>query len=262
VLPASSQTTRSRGMIPGADEILAGYPFVKRRWRIEQDPSDGAVRAAVEDAQSLAGSEAHAEPAALFFAFGRRPRAFPGAWRLMPALLALNQLQSLDLRLAADITELNDAGRHRRPKADLRRRARMVCRPPSRGWRLTTSTSAWSGETGQVTGALAVQPESRWQREEPAKAGSSSSVPSGTLFDMTFQVRLAAWVEVQHCSQAPDGMSVKARGGAARPAVRSARRRAVGRCGPVVAGEPGEVPDLLVTEFASCSRHGGVAGCE
>jgi hypothetical protein len=43
----------------------------------------------------------------LFFAFGRRPRAFPGAWRLMPALLALNQLQSLDLRLAADITELN-----------------------------------------------------------------------------------------------------------------------------------------------------------
>ena len=59
-------------MIPGAEEILAGYPFVKRRWRIQQDASDSAVRAAVEDARTLAGSEAQTEPAALFFAFAEQ----------------------------------------------------------------------------------------------------------------------------------------------------------------------------------------------
>jgi hypothetical protein len=58
---------------------------VKRRWRIDRDPSVSAVRAAVEDARTLAGSDAQTEPAALFFAFARRPRAFPGARRLMPA---------------------------------------------------------------------------------------------------------------------------------------------------------------------------------
>ncbi len=94
-------------MIPSADEILAGYPFAARRWKLIGVPSEMAIRAALEDATSLAASDPYSEPAALFFAFARRPRAFPGAWRTMPALLALNQARSIGCRLRTESDELN-----------------------------------------------------------------------------------------------------------------------------------------------------------
>lgn len=64
------------------------------------------MRAAVDDARNLADHE-DAAPAAVFFAFARRPRAFPGAWRLMPALLVLNQARSTSRRLDTNAEELN-----------------------------------------------------------------------------------------------------------------------------------------------------------
>jgi hypothetical protein len=94
-------------VIPSADEILAGYPFAARRWKLVGEPSGLAILAAVEDATTLAASDPYSEPAALFFAFARRPRAFPGAWRTMPALLALNQARSIGCRLRTDSRELN-----------------------------------------------------------------------------------------------------------------------------------------------------------
>lgn len=94
-------------MIPAPADILAGFRFAARRWKLSGEPSERSVTAAVEDATQLAADDAAAEPAALFFAFARRPRTFPGAWRLMPALLAMNQAKALGLRLRTERDELN-----------------------------------------------------------------------------------------------------------------------------------------------------------
>jgi hypothetical protein len=94
-------------LIPKPDEIVAGFRFAARRWDLSGAPSQRAVEAGREDAVRLAAGDAATEPAALFFAFARRPRAFPGAWRLMPALLAINQARALGFRMRADRDEMN-----------------------------------------------------------------------------------------------------------------------------------------------------------
>ena len=69
-------------MLPSTDAVLAAWPFLSRRFEIESTPSRAQVEAALELASNCAESEAE-EPAAIFFAFARHPRAIPGAWRML-----------------------------------------------------------------------------------------------------------------------------------------------------------------------------------
>lgn len=87
-------------MIPSAREVLDGWAFVARRLGLEGSANPVAVSAAVAEARELATSESD-EPAALFYAFARRPKALPGGWRVMPRLLAGRQCQRLGLSLNA-----------------------------------------------------------------------------------------------------------------------------------------------------------------
>lgn len=93
-------------MIRDAGEIAAGWPFVARRLGLEPEFSSRAVVAAIAHARELAADPAD-EPAAVFFAFACRPRAFPGGWRAMSALLAFNQAAERGRRLRASRDDLD-----------------------------------------------------------------------------------------------------------------------------------------------------------
>ena len=93
-------------MIPSVEEIIEGCTFVSRRLGRTGGVSRLAVEAAVCEARELAKTPAD-EPAALFFAFARRPRAFPSGWRVLPRLLAGVHCQRAGLRLQADADELD-----------------------------------------------------------------------------------------------------------------------------------------------------------
>jgi len=77
-------------VILDAAQIVAGYPFVARRLRRVARCNPVAVQQACERARALAADVAQ-EPAAIFFAFAERRRAFPFAWKAMAAFLTRAQ---------------------------------------------------------------------------------------------------------------------------------------------------------------------------
>ena len=81
--------------LPAVGTVLAGYPFLARRHGLDPWISEVAVRGALVDAAALCAGDESAEPAALFYAFARRPRATRGAWILLPTLLAMNQARAI-----------------------------------------------------------------------------------------------------------------------------------------------------------------------
>jgi hypothetical protein len=93
-------------VIPSSHEIIEGWAFVSRRLGRAGEVSRAAVEAAVQEARDLARAPTD-EPAALFYAFARRPRALLGGWRLMPRLLAGMHCQRVGLRLEAGADELD-----------------------------------------------------------------------------------------------------------------------------------------------------------
>ena len=93
-------------MLPSADELLAAWPFIARRYGLAQLPSRPAVDAALRLAQEHATGPEDA-PAALFFALASYPRAFPGAWALASRLFASGLAASLGFRLDATEDELS-----------------------------------------------------------------------------------------------------------------------------------------------------------
>jgi len=92
-------------VILDAAEIIEGYPFVAKRWRRVPMCDPAAVHACCELARELAEGAVADEPAAVFFAFASRRRAFPFAWKLMATLLSRRQAEVnglvLDLSKAA-----------------------------------------------------------------------------------------------------------------------------------------------------------------
>jgi hypothetical protein len=92
-------------MIPGAQAVADAYAFVARRYGVTAKPDLAAIEAAVTEATSLA-VRADDEPAALFFALARRPRALPGLWTAVVGVLVLNHARSLDLAFAGDARDL------------------------------------------------------------------------------------------------------------------------------------------------------------
>lgn len=83
--------------IPEANDILSAFA--------NYSPSEKAIRAAVTEARDLArwGLD---EPAAVFFAFARRPRAIPTLNASLSTFLAIEQARSLGVSLIATREEL------------------------------------------------------------------------------------------------------------------------------------------------------------
>jgi hypothetical protein len=98
-------------VIPALADVLEGWTFVARRQGLAGEVHAGAVAAALDHARVLTRNEAE-EPAALFYAFACRPRAFLGGWRLMPGLIAINQAHALGYRLHAAPGELDPLRHH------------------------------------------------------------------------------------------------------------------------------------------------------
>jgi len=94
-------------VIPDAEAIVAGYPWIARRFRRVNHCNAEAVRAAVENARRLAAVDPAFEPAAVFYAFADMRRAFPFAWRLMAGYLAKNQARLARKRIRATTAELD-----------------------------------------------------------------------------------------------------------------------------------------------------------
>jgi hypothetical protein len=89
-------------VIPDADVILAAARDALGK---DANVSEKAIRAAVFDARRLAGPWQANEPAAIFFAFACRPRAFPRHPKMV-SFLALEQAQSLHITINASEGEL------------------------------------------------------------------------------------------------------------------------------------------------------------
>lgn len=94
-------------MLPSADAILAGWPFLSRRFGIASVPNRAAIEAALRLAIDCADSSERDEPAALFYGFTRYPRAVPGAWRLLAERLARAHAGTLGFAIAADAEDLS-----------------------------------------------------------------------------------------------------------------------------------------------------------
>lgn len=93
-------------MIPTLEQVVGAYELYRRRHQLAFEPNRISIRAALAMATRLATQEAD-EPAALFYAFGRYPRAFPGAWRDMTQLFAANRAAQLGSRIPLN-DELGD----------------------------------------------------------------------------------------------------------------------------------------------------------
>jgi hypothetical protein len=87
--------------IPDADVIIGALRLADIEF------SEKAIRAAVQDARRLARWPLD-EPAAIFFAFARRPRAAPALGAKLATFLMREQLEPLGLQLAATDEELKE----------------------------------------------------------------------------------------------------------------------------------------------------------
>lgn len=63
-------------MLPDLSHLLAGYELFAQRNHFPPDRDEPALASALEHAASLARGHDPDEPAAFFYAFARRPRAF------------------------------------------------------------------------------------------------------------------------------------------------------------------------------------------
>lgn len=93
-------------MIPSSDELLPGLEFLARRFGSDP-PSEQGLRAALGEAEALSREDERREPAALFHALARRPRALGGLWTRAPGVVANAHAVTLGLAPAPD-DELRD----------------------------------------------------------------------------------------------------------------------------------------------------------
>lgn len=93
-------------MILDAREIVLGYPFVAQRYHRVALCDPQAVEDCCARAEELAAGSPTDEPAAIFFAFADRRRAFPFAWKLMAGILTKRQAVVNGLTLSATHEEL------------------------------------------------------------------------------------------------------------------------------------------------------------
>jgi hypothetical protein len=86
-------------MIPSVENVVAAHAFLARRYRVTGQVRGAAVEGALREAAERSAGRERDEPAAIFFAFARRPKICRGIWHQLPALLAVNQARAVGLRL-------------------------------------------------------------------------------------------------------------------------------------------------------------------
>ena len=90
-------------MLPDLEALLAGYGLYAKQNRFAPDCDEGRLAEALGEARALAGSHPPDEPAALVFAFTRRPRTFGKAHGRMTLHLTLEHARALGLGLTTDV---------------------------------------------------------------------------------------------------------------------------------------------------------------
>ena len=103
-------------MIPTVDVVIEGFGLLARRYRWPGDLNARVIADAIGEARALATDERD-EPAAVFFAFARRPKALRQAWPLLPRFLAASVAAGLTMTIRAtpeDFTTLRLAIAERR----------------------------------------------------------------------------------------------------------------------------------------------------
>ena len=89
---------------PTFEQIRDGYRFLALRNRFSGELNEAGIRAALTDARSLA-QRPEDEPAAVFFALAGRAKALAGAWRTLPALVAMNMAAERGGRIRATLAD-------------------------------------------------------------------------------------------------------------------------------------------------------------
>jgi hypothetical protein len=87
-------------MLPELADLLDGFELYAERHGAAPTRSDRAVGAALREAAELARGSERDEPAAIFYALARRPRAFGEMHGEMLLLLAVEQAHSIGLDLS------------------------------------------------------------------------------------------------------------------------------------------------------------------
>jgi len=94
-------------VILDAGRVVAGYPFIARRYGRVALCDPAAATECFERARELSAGVVEDEPAAVFYAFASRRQAFPFAWKLMAWFLASAQATANGLGLSATQDDLN-----------------------------------------------------------------------------------------------------------------------------------------------------------
>jgi hypothetical protein len=95
-------------VILGADDLVAAWPHIAERHGRVPLCDAVAVRQCCECATTLAAGDLLTEPAAMFFAFADRRRAFPFGWKLMADFITRAQAHANGLELEVTREELDD----------------------------------------------------------------------------------------------------------------------------------------------------------
>jgi hypothetical protein len=93
-------------MLPDLGALLAGYELYAKQNRFSPDRDEARVAEALREAESLSSGQEGDEPAALFFALARRPRAFSRAHGRMTLHLAMAHARALGFALTVDVAVL------------------------------------------------------------------------------------------------------------------------------------------------------------
>jgi hypothetical protein len=93
-------------MLPDLPRLLAGYELFAQRNKVSPARDEAALTSALEEAASLARGHEPDEPAALFCAFARRPRAFGKEHGRVVVHVTVEHARVLGLALTVDIAVL------------------------------------------------------------------------------------------------------------------------------------------------------------
>jgi hypothetical protein len=93
-------------MLPDLDALVAGYTLYAKQNGFAPDRDEARLAEALREARELAAARETDEPAALFFALSRRPRAFGKAHGRMTLHLTVEHARVLGLAFAVDLAVL------------------------------------------------------------------------------------------------------------------------------------------------------------
>jgi len=93
-------------LIPSIDEVRAAHTFLARRFGFSPFLDGAAISDALAEAEDLARGRPEDEPAALLFAFTRRPRQLAEAWTRLPLVLAENHARRAGAEVRLDVRDV------------------------------------------------------------------------------------------------------------------------------------------------------------